>query len=81
LDLIPTYWPQYFQERTEDEEAPKRWINVCTESDVLGSKFLDTSTKSGEVAVCGVEFDGGKVRRPEDADNLRLGPKVHAFLE
>jgi hypothetical protein len=41
FDFIRTFWPDYFTERHDRTGTPRRWINVYSEVDVLGSNFLD----------------------------------------
>jgi len=80
-DFIRTYWPKYFQERRGILNTPKRWLNVYNDSDVLGSNFLDApgpGTSQNETA--GIN-SGGKLRRPNEADNIKFGPSVHSFGE
>jgi hypothetical protein len=41
FDFIRTYWPAYFDGRTQLPDVPARWINIYAAADVLGSDFMD----------------------------------------
>ena len=54
FDLVRTYWPAYFKDRMKPDRAPKKWMNVYSPLDVLGSNFRDDQ-KHGNAGV-GVEL-------------------------
>jgi pimeloyl-ACP methyl ester carboxylesterase len=39
FDLIRTYWPDYFCDRIAVPGVPRRWINLYSPQDLLGSNF------------------------------------------
>ncbi len=44
FDLTRAFWPAYALQRQAGEVAPRRWINVYSPLDVLGSNFRDDDT-------------------------------------
>lgn len=60
FDLVRTYWPAYFKDRMKPDRAPKKWMNVYSPLDVLGSNFRDDQ-KHGNAGV-GVELTEAAVK-------------------
>ncbi|HWA72484.1 MAG TPA: hypothetical protein VG937_09125 [Polyangiaceae bacterium] len=78
-DFVRTYWPEYFERRTGFIDAPKRWLNVYAELDVLGSNFLDENPRGPDVPAGVQTLIGNQtvLRRPLETDNVRFGPAAH----
>ncbi len=69
FDIVRTYWPTYFTERTRLDGVPAAWVNIYCPIDVLGSNFRNDSERLG--ADHGVQFRG------EGDDNASAKPSVN----
>jgi pimeloyl-ACP methyl ester carboxylesterase len=69
FDFVRTYWPTYFQRRSQLPVVPRSWINIYAAADVLGSDFFDEPSGRGGSAQripAGIAVgDAGTLRRPD----------------
>lgn len=73
FDLVRTYWPDYFKGRVAADNGPKKWINVYTPADVLGSNFRDDQNDEESTTGVVLEKEGSKAITPA---NLRFSRGV-----
>jgi hypothetical protein len=66
FDAVRTYWPSYFTDRYTLPGVPKRWINVYSPIDVLGSNFREDSKPDVAVRTIEVAKDQTKPQLPEN---------------
>lgn len=75
FDFVRTYWPKYFERRSQLHAVPAYWLNIYAPADVLGSNFEDEARpsrwarwllrkQSSEPKPTGLDTDGG-LRRPD----------------
>ena len=75
FDFVRTYWPTYFQGRNALPNIPRRWVNVYSYADVLGSNFLDELPTADKPTGIKTNIAAESPRRPNDADNISFGPR------
>ena len=71
FDLLRTYWPQYFRNRVAVTGVPRRWINLYSPLDLLGSNFRNDA----EPGDAERHFHGSKAHRHGAKQDDRIDPK------
>ena len=68
FEIIRVFWPKYFEKRGVDANVPKRWINVFSPDDIMGSNI----TK--KVAI--KDYKDETAGFPPEEDNIlyKVGP-------
>lgn len=64
-DLIRTFWPHYYDNRTGLADTPDEWLNVWSPMDALASNFRDDDAL--EDATCSFERESGAPITPKNA--------------
>jgi pimeloyl-ACP methyl ester carboxylesterase len=72
FDFVRTYWPTYFQQRTQLGDVPRRWVNIYAAADVLGSDFVDQAAPPQPARLCGITIGNESTPRRPDV-NERYG--------